>query len=371
MRKRIIRLTNEAGKPRKIRVMLVDNSVFVHKVLREVMAGEPDMEVAGVAFHGGKALEIIKTIDPDVLVLDVDMPVMDGLEVLRQLQTLDLSARVIMYSGLTERAAGITLEALRLGADDYAPKGDNDYASPAGLLDAEEKVRQELIPKIRQFFQSAPQVLPPEALGISTAPVVHKKGVPTIVAIASSTGGPVALAEVLPGLPANLPQPVLVAQHMPAAFTPLLAKRLAAICALQVDEARHGEPLLPGKIYLAPGDQHMKVIAAGNGMVVTLDRSDPVNGVRPSADVLFRSLAGLPRANVLALVMTGMGRDGARGAAELREAGATIWAQDEATSTVWGMPGTVVRAGLAEQVHPLPEITKAILNKAMPGRQLN
>ncbi|GAB4409358.1 MAG: chemotaxis response regulator protein-glutamate methylesterase [Bryobacter sp.] len=297
------------------------------------------------------------------------MPVMDGLEVLRQLQALDLSARVIMYSGLTERAAGITLEALRLGADDYAPKGDNDYASPAGLLDAEEKARQELIPKIRQFFQTMPPE--PEGLHISASPIVHKKGMPNLLAIASSTGGPVALAEVLPGLPANLPQPVLVAQHMPAAFTPLLAKRLAAICALQVDEARHGEPLLPGKIYLAPGDQHMKVIAAGSGMVITLDRSDPVNSVRPSADVLFRSLAGLPRANVLAMVLTGMGKDGARGAAELREAGATIWAQDEATSAVWGMAGTVVRAGLAEQVYPLPEITKAILNKAMPGRQLN
>jgi two-component system chemotaxis response regulator CheB len=346
--------------------MVVDNSVFVHRTLREVLEREPDMEVVGAAYHGAAALEKWETFEPDVMVLDVDMPVMDGIAVLKQLRDKTGEMRIIMYSGLTARAASVTLEALRLGADDYAPKGDNDYSSPAGLLDAEAKAREELVPKIRQFFDTGMRVERQSAVsGVRRPP---KAGTPNLLALAASTGGPGALSDVLGPLPGEFPQPVVIVQHMPAAFTPLLAKQLNSSCEMEVQEARHGQVLAPGHVYLAPGDFHMRVVPQGHSLQISLDASPPLHGVRPAADVLFRSLAGLPNTLVLAAVLTGMGRDGTQGAADLKAAGATVVAQDEASSVVWGMPGSVVQAGLADFVVPLEEMGSMILQRCMPHR---
>jgi len=348
---------------KKARVLLVDDAVMVRKALSVAIASDRDLEVAGTAVNGRVALAKFRVLKPDIVLLDFEMPEMDGLETVRELRKLDPHVPIIMFSSLTERAASVTLEALALGATDYVTKPSN-----VDMTATLEAISRELIPKVRALCHL------PEAQAHSTsakpkpqAPSISSPSRPwvlppvQIVAIGVSTGGPDALARVLPFLPANFPVPVVIAQHMPAIFTSLLAARLSAKSALPVRECVSGEPLTPGRAVIAPGDFHM-VVSQENGIpVVKTHRGPKENFCRPSVDVLFQSIARLYGVRALAVVLTGMGQDGLKGCEALHGLGARIYVQDEASSVVWGMPGFVARAGLADKILPLDQIGAEII----------
>ena len=322
--------------------------------------------MAAVAANGRIALDRVAQANPDVITLDIEMPEMDGLEMLRELRRQNRTMPVVMFSTMTERGASATLEALSLGADDYVTKASN-----AGSLDISlANLRQQLIPKIRQFFQIAqpriaqPIAVQPAILAKDRAPTaIATHCQPRAIAIGVSTGGPAALARILPQFPQGLRLPVFVVQHMPPLFTRLLAERLATLTSLAVREAVDGETPEPGRIYVAPGDLHMRLMNSGGGPRIVLDQGPPLNSCRPAVDALFASLADVYGPAVVAAVLTGMGQDGMRGAERLSAQGAHILAQDEATSVVWGMPGAVVHAGIANEVVPLDEVVPAILRE--------
>jgi two-component system chemotaxis response regulator CheB len=294
------------------------------------------------------------------------MPVMDGLETLRHIRREYPHLRVVMFSTLTERGAQTTLMALSLGAEDYVAKASN-----MGSLDRSmASLREELLPKIRQFFRM-PAIEPARSEGAFVpAPPLHAGAGRALraIVIGISTGGPAALGAILPDLPAGFPLPVLVVQHMPPQFTRLLAERLNSTCRLPATEASQNEPIEPGKIYLAPGDYHMKVALHGGEARILLDQGPHLNSCRPAVDALFASASEVYGGAVVAAVLTGMGQDGMRGAQLLKAQGATILAQDEASSVVWGMPGSVVQAGLADRVLPLDRIVPEIVSLAGPVR---
>jgi two-component system chemotaxis response regulator CheB len=290
------------------------------------------------------------------------MPEMDGLETLRRVRRDHPRVRVIMFSTLTERGAAVTLEALTLGADDYVAKASNEGSLDRSMA----RLREELIPKIKQFFHlpsPVRTVAPREAARIPVAAPIWRgtKVRPKVVAIGVSTGGPTALGAILPEFPAGFRLPVMVVQHMPPLFTRLLAERLHSSCQLPVHEATQGEPVEAGKILIAPGDFHMKVTSSVAGACVLLDQSPPQNSCRPAVDALFASIGEAYGGAVIAVVLTGMGQDGLRGAQILKAQGASVVAQDELSSVVWGMPGAVVNAGLADQVLPLDQVVPEIL----------
>jgi two-component system chemotaxis response regulator CheB len=301
-----------------------------------------------------------------VITLDIEMPEMDGLEMLRELRRENRTIPVVMFSTMTERGASATLEALSLGADDYVTKASN-----AGSLDVSlASLRQQLIPKIRQFFH----LVPPPNASPAAEPAAARcpdRGVAPVrmccraraVAIGVSTGGPAALATLVPQFPPGFGLPIFVVQHMPPLFTRLLAERLATLTALPIGEAVDGETPGPGRIYVAPGDQHMRVVVSPEGPRIALDQTPPLNSCRPAVDALFSSLADVYGPAVIAAVLTGMGQDGLRGAQQLAARGAHILAQDEASSVVWGMPGAVANAGIAAQVLPLQAVVPAILRQ--------
>lgn len=346
----------------QIRVLVVDDSVVIRRLVAHALEQDATIDVVGAAANGVIALERIPQLKPDVLTLDVEMPEMDGLEVLRRVRRDHPHLRVIMFSTLTERGAEVTLEALSLGADDYVTKASN-----AGSLDRSlVRLQEELIPKIKQFFfmpRAAHPIAPPQPLPAIPAPPKQRAAAvrPKTLLIGVSTGGPQALARILPQLPAGFPLPVLVVQHMPPLFTRLLADRLDSTCQLAVKEAGNGELVTPGKVLLAPGDFHMKVAANGNGAQVCLDQSPPLNFCRPAVDALFTSSSDVYGGAAIVAILTGMGQDGLRGAQILRAKGATVLAQDEASSVVWGMPGAIVQAGAADFVLPLDRIVPEIL----------
>jgi two-component system chemotaxis response regulator CheB len=341
----------------KIRVLVVDDSVVIRHLIVRVLKDDPEIEVVGTEADGAAALARIPVLKPDLVTLDIEMPVMNGLDALREIRKRHPRLRTVMFSTLTTRGASATLEALSLGADDYVTKAAN-----AGSLDQSlAALRCELIPKVKQFFQRAEPVAVRSTPPVFTAPAARPRHKIRVLAIAVSTGGPQALAELMPHLPADLPVPVLVVQHMPAMFTRFLAERLQSICPLQVAEAQEGMQLRPGHVILAQGDYHMTVRRSGASVVASLNQGPPVSYCRPSADVMFRSVAEQFGGEVLSLVLTGMGSDGLEGTKVLKSLGAYCLAQDQPSSTVWGMPGAVVRAGLADQVLPLTEIASAIV----------
>ena len=354
----------------RIRVLVVDDSVVIRRLVTHALERDPELEVVGAAANGSIALQRIPQYNPDVLTLDVEMPEMDGLETLRHIRRDYPHLRVIMFSTLTERGAAVTLEALTLGADDYVTKASNEGSLDQSMM----HLREDLIPRIKQFFllpaktcaipqPQAPQVPapPPRERGASMA--LSAKQRPKVVVIGVSTGGPSALGSILPHLEAKFPLPVLVVQHMPPLFTRLLAERLHTSCPLSVEEARQGDPVVAGKILIAPGDFHLKVAARSGDVRVQLDQSPPENFCRPAVDALFSSIAEMYGGAVIAVILTGMGHDGLRGVEILKAQGASILAQDEASSVVWGMPGAVVTAGLADSVLPLDQIVPEILRR--------
>ena len=355
-----------------IRVLIVDDSVVIRKLLSETLSHDPDILVVGTASDGRLGLAKIAQLHPDLVTLDVEMPVMNGLEALAELRKLYPKLPVVMFSTLTEHGAAATLDALALGASDYATKPSN---SSGGAALAVEAIRAELIPKIKALCGGhvAKLTLPRPRPAVAVRRPVHRRV--EIVTIGTSTGGPNALAEVLPRIPKEFPVPIVLVQHMPPIFTRLLADRLAAHCQIPVHEASAGVVLSPGHAWIAPGNFHLTVKRAAVGARLVLNQDRPENSCRPSVDVLFRSVAEVYGAGTLAVVMTGMGSDGVMGSECIRQRGGEVIVQDETSSVVWGMPGLVYAAGQADGVYPLGqlghEITKRVLQNRQPGSALN
>ncbi len=358
---------------RKIRVLVVDDSTVIRRLLSDTLAEDPMIEVAGTAANGKIALAKLTQVNPDVVTLDMEMPEMDGITTLVELRKTHPKLPVIMFSTLTQRGAETTLDALSKGANDYVTKPANVGSVNAAM----QNVRNELTPKIKglcQWFADANRkpVVPRPATATPTAtvrrPVSNAPSRIDVVAIGVSTGGPNALATVLPSIPADFPVPIVIVQHMPPIFTKHLADRLNTTCKIDVMEAGRGNILRPGTAFIAPGDYHMVVKRQGTNVITELNQDPQENSCRPAVDVLFRSVASTYGPGVLAVVLTGMGQDGMRGCEIIREHGGRTIAQDEATSVVWGMPGAVVHAGLADQILPLNKVAEEIIVHSSQGR---
>ncbi len=346
---------------KKAKVLVVDDAMLIRRMVTDVLAADPSIEVVGEAANGRIALQKIPQLAPELVTLDVEMPEMDGIQTLKEIRKLYPRLPVIMFSALTERGAADTLEALHHGASDYVTKP----ASSAGKAGAQQRILEDLVPKIKSLCRVG---APPAAAGArrdatgagAARPFALRAVGPAItadaVAIGVSTGGPAALAEVLSRLPTNFPAPILLVQHMPQMFTRFLAERLNGQTPLEVREAADGEPVAPGVVYVAPGDFHLTVKRRNGSVVTALDQAPPENSHRPAVDVLFRSVADAYGARTLGVVLTGMGQDALHGCETITRAGGRVLAQDEATSVVWEMPGLVVNAGLADAVLPLGQI---------------
>ena len=340
-----------------IRVLVVDDSLIVRKILGEILSARTDVELAGSASSGEIALVKIPQLKPDVVTLDIEMPGMNGLQALAQIRKLYPKLPVIMFSTLTERGAAETMEALALGATDYATKP----TAGEGLAGAKNQIQRELISKITALRPQS-YASPKPVMGATQTQRAIQRRI-DIVAIGTSTGGPNALAEVVPKMPADLPVPVVIVQHMPPLFTRLLAKHLSGKSRVSVVEAGARDLLEPGRVWIAPGDFHMVVTRDRDGLRLILNQDPPEHSCRPAVDVLFRSVARTFGPHALAIVLTGMGSDGARGAAAIRQAGGEVLIQDQATSVVWGMPGAVAAAGVADQIYPLENIAPEIIRR--------
>ena len=355
-----------------IRVLIVDDSVVIRKLLSETLAEDRGLEVVGTASDGRLGLAKIAQLHPDLVTLDVEMPVMNGLEALAELRKLYPKLPVVMFSTLTEHGAAATLDALALGASDYATKPSNSIGGAELALEA---IRAELIPKIKALCgkRVAKLTLPPPRPKVVVRRPLHRRI--EIVTIGTSTGGPNALAEVLPRIPKEFPVPIVLVQHMPPIFTRLLADSLAAHCEIPVHEASAGVVLSPGHAWIAPGNFHLTLKRAAVGSRLELNQERPENSCRPSVDVLFRSVAEVYGAGTLAVVMTGMGSDGVLGAEFIRRRGGEVIVQDEASSVVWGMPGLVCSSGQADGIYPLSqlgqEIARRVLQSRLPTRDLS
>jgi two-component system chemotaxis response regulator CheB len=354
--------------------MIVDDSAVVRGLVTRWLQQDPAFELVASASDGAQALAKVEAARPEICILDVEMPVMTGLEALPELLKRRPEMKVVMASTLTTRGGRVTLQALHLGAADYVPKPE------ASKLGGAEAFRVELLEKARQLALAArrrrrfavataavPRTVAP-ALANAPAPVAATGGRVDLLAVASSTGGPPALTKLLSAIPADWRAPILIVQHMPAGFTALLADHLNRVCPLTVREAVDGEPVELRTVYVAPGDQHLVVRREGLKTVVSLNRDPAENWCRPAADPLFRSVADLYGDKAVGLVLTGMGHDGREGARALRARGARVIAQDEASSVVWGMPGSVVEAGLSTDVRPLDAMGEVLAELARGGR---
>jgi len=353
---------------KKIRVLIVDDAVVIRKILSDVLSQESDIEVVGTAVNGALGLKKIEQLAPDLVLLDVEMPEMNGIETIRAIRKTWVSLPVIMFSTLTNAGASTTIEALLLGATDYATKPAN-VGSTTSVI---QEIQTSLIPKIRNACRRTLPAAQPEhpsqpVRALKPQPLSNKR--PEILVIGTSTGGPNALAEVLKDIPASFPVPVLVVQHMPPLFTHFLAERLNKTCPLEIHEAVDEAPLLPGHCWIARGDFHMDLKRTATSVLISLNQAAHENSCRPAVDVTFRAVARLYGGASLAVVLTGMGQDGLRGGRAIRSAGGRVFAQDRATSVVWGMPGAVVEAGIAEAGIPLSEVAAAILDRFGMGKR--
>jgi two-component system, chemotaxis family, protein-glutamate methylesterase/glutaminase len=357
----------------RIRVLVVDDAVVIRRMITEALSADADIEVVGVAANGRIALQKIPQVNPDIITMDVEMPEMDGLQTVRELRKTYQNLPVIMFSTLTLRGAESTLDALAGGATDYVTKP----ANVGNIVEGIARLRSELLPKIKLHCR---HILPaPGARVVPDKPSVgagkpfrasgatFQSSAPKIFAIGCSTGGPNALATLFADLVRPLPVPVVIVQHMPPLFTKMLAERLGKNSPNRFYEGHEGQSVDPGCVYIAPGGMHMEVRREGAGTRLHLNENPPENSCRPAVDVLFRSVANIFGGDTLALIMTGMGQDGLRGSELIHERGGRILAQDEATSVVWGMPGYVAHAGLAEKILPLTDIG-AEVTRRLHGR---
>ncbi len=347
------------------RVIVCDDSLAIRGAIARMLDADPGIRVVARVANGQAALDELKRTPADVLVLDIEMPVMDGMTALPLLLRADPGLRIIMASTLTTRGADIALRALRMGAADYLPKPSSIGAT------ADDSFRRDLVEKVkglarlrRHAAQPARAQTPAIALKLRPAAVLA----PRLLAIGSSTGGPQALFALVQGLGQTLKVPAVLTQHMPPTFTPILAQHITKLGALPCAEAADGEPLVAGRLYLAPGDRHLLVETARGALRARLSSDPPENYCRPSVDPMLRSAAVACEGRVLVAMLTGMGSDGLAGTRRVVDAGGTAVAQDEATSVVWGMPGAVAQAGLCHAVLPLPRIAAKLLELLRAGR---
>lgn len=352
-----------------IKVMIVDDSAVVRGLVSRWIGDESGMEIIARHANGQKAVDDVAKSQPDIIILDVEMPVMDGLEALPQLLRKKPGVKVIMASTLTQRNAEISMKALKLGATDYIPKPDSNSGittSSSFRKDLIQRIKTLGGPRHRPLLRSTPstktnlKVAPRPLPGKSTdAPKLRPFSAiaPRVLLIGSSTGGPQALVKLFESIAPKIGNvPVLVTQHMPATFTAILAKHLGEASGRTSKEAEDGEVLKPGTIYVAPGGYHMRLKAASGSAAIALDKGPEVNFCRPAVDPMFETAAQIYRGSILAAILTGMGHDGAAGGQAIVAAGGSVIAQDEETSVVWGMPGAAAAAGICSAILPLPMI---------------
>ncbi|QDV83575.1 protein-glutamate methylesterase/protein-glutamine glutaminase [Planctomycetes bacterium TBK1r] len=353
----------------EIRVMVCDDSAIMRRLIRTALELEPSMTVVCEAKHGRDAIDQLDQTRPDIVVMDIEMPVMDGVEAVREIRKLGRTLPVIMFSSLTSRGAEASLDAIAAGATDFATK-------PTGaghIQKALDSLRRDLIPKLMQWTagkRADSMAATSAAEPTATFPTRDAEGSNrsvAAIAIGVSTGGPQALSKLLSGLPHDFPTPILIVQHMPPVFTGLLAERLSSQTGHCVREAADGDRLTPGTVLIAPGDHHMVASRERDGVHVRLNQEPPENACRPSVNPLFCSLANCFGDQSLGIVLTGMGQDGTRGAKSLKACGARVYVQDQESSIVWGMPGQVANAGLADRVLPLDQIASQILRVVGSG----
>lgn len=359
------------------RVLVVDDSAVIRGLITRAVEGHSDLKVVATAPNGEAAVASLKRLPVDVIILDIEMPVMDGLTAIPLLKSIDPAVQIVMASTLTHKNAEISLKALSLGATDYIPKPSSDQL--VGI--SAESFNAELVEKVRVLgglarrkgvrmpvgaAAVAKQLPPQEKKKIVLRPMPAFK--PDVIAIGSSTGGPQALNDVIVAMGKDLPQPVVITQHMPASFTKILAEHISRLCGVSCKEGEDSDILKAGNYYLAPGDFHMQFVKKPEGVGVKLNKNPPENFCRPSVDPMLRSLVEVYGKKILTVILTGMGQDGWKGGDVVVNAGGAIMAQDEATSVVWGMPGAVATAGLCSSVLPLSEIGKAVRHIAVGGR---
>lgn len=355
-----------------MRCLVIDDSALYRKIVRDVLASTSDVEVVGVANDGERALDQIKSLRPDLVTLDLEMPKLDGIGVLRELKRQKIEVAAIMVSAFTARGAKATTEALSLGAFDFILKPTTNSLEESIL-----QLRRDLLPKVNACrLRNVRPAVPAPRPGITPiAPTARRQRLrlpgarPEIVAIGISTGGPQALTQLLPRLPKSFPAPIVIVQHMPPMFTKSLADDLNRRCQLTVMEATQGQPIRSGEVLIAPGGKHMRVAKLATGAVVQLTDDPPERNCKPAADFLFRSVASNYGPNALGVVLTGMGDDGTAGAKLMHSAGASILAQDEDTCVVYGMPKSIVDNGLADAVVPLEKVHEHLI-AAAAGRVL-
>ena len=338
----------------QIRVMIADDSAFMRMVLKDIIDSQPDMKVIAIAKDGLEAVELAVKHKPDVITMDVEMPKLNGIEALKLIMK-KAPTRVIMVSSLTEEGAEITLTALEIGAVDFLPK-------PAGSVSMTfRQVAGQLVEKIRNAMKVDPRSLGmrrprPRVLSMRKATATGK-----IVVIGSSTGGPRSLDMVIPALPANFPAPILVVQHMPAGFTKSLAQRLDKQSNLHVKEAQEGDIVRPGWVYVAPGDYHLGAKASGRSVSLYLDKSPKINNVRPAVDFTLDKVAEIYRDKTIAVILTGMGKDGTKGAFKVKFYKGVVIAESKETCVVFGMPRSVIEEGYADYILPAYDIPKKLV----------
>ncbi len=349
-----------------VRVLVVDDSGFFRRRVKEILDADSGIEVIGLAENGEQAIEQARKLKPDVITMDIEMPVMDGITATRKIMQSTPTA-IIMFSSLTTDGAKATLDALDAGAVDFLPKRFEDISKDR------EEAKKLLCQRVRSLGNKASARPAVPASSTTARPVTRPGVIPTtkpasdtkvkLLAIGTSTGGPVALQKVLTMLPENISVPILLVQHMPASFTPAFAKRLDQLCAITVKEAEHGEKLTAGTAYLAPGGKQMMIKQNGSGAIINIDDTMEGQTYKPSVDVTFASICTVYPDSTLAVILTGMGADGCKGATELSKRGSVIWAQDEKSSVVYGMPAAVAEAGITEKILDVDEIGKQIAQR--------
>lgn len=340
-----------------IKVLVVDDSAFMRKVICDILEGSCEIRVIGTARNGVEALDKVKSLNPDVMTLDIEMPVMDGLACMKELSKIS-RIPVIVVSSLTQKSAKSTIEALEYGAVDFITK-------PSNLFEMAGKIKaQELIDKVKMTKNITihNKQIEFDMQKLQKSGIVKSNNIKKIVAIGTSTGGPKSLQEVIPKIAGNIPAAFLVVQHMPPGFTKSLAERLNSMSELTVKEAEDGEIIRAGYVYIAPGDFHMLVNNIDNQLRIKLSSIPPVGGHRPSVDVMMNSLSDTNIENIIAVIMTGMGNDGSEGITNIkRYNNGFVIAQDEKTSVVYGMPKAAVKTGVVDFVVPLHEIASQIM----------
>lgn len=363
----------------KLRVLIVDDSVVYRSQIRSALQEIPWVEVAGVASNGRLAIERVKQQVPHLLILDLEMPEMDGLQTLRELRELKIPSKVLLFSGLTKRGAEVTMEALRIGASDFITKPGPEAPGLGPLPDSPtQKIKELIEPKLRSLFpdfieyEEQTKSMENESSrsqengeGCSYPHVSVEWLKPKVILIGSSTGGPTVLERIFSEVTGTLKCPIVIAQHMPPLFTTTFAERLARLSGLDVAEAKHGEVLRSNKIYLAPGDYHLRFASSSEGVILQLDQGPQINSVRPAVDALFCSAAEVFKNSCLAFVLTGMGADGKCGAIAIKKAGGAVVIQSEESCVVFGMPGAVQTVGAFDKVASPQEIVQLINEKAI------